>query len=261
LLGLDGVEATFHASNGADATWSPLPDGTFEVDGVPVGRCELKISAPGHSPVEMQVEIGADERVDLGDLRLGGLRAVRVRVTDEDGAPLPGTGVFTLPESYERCIPPPRENELGKTDRDGELAAAALGDAPLRLLAWRSGYVPAIAEVLPDEATAERTLILRQGATLRVEGLQQALADTRFWRAYLFREGADVAVRTKGVNNRVSWMDVPDLEPGRYVLEFQPIVVTEVPGWRSEVTLPRGTGAAIMLHLDGRRIDSPLEAR
>ena len=145
LLDIDGVEATLHASNGVDAIWSPLPEGAFEVDGVPVGRCELRISAQGHSSVTMQVEIGPEERVDLGDLRLGRLRTVRVRVTDEGGSPLPGTGVYTVPELYERCIPPPRENALGQTDDDGELAAAALGDAPLRLFAWSSGYVPTFA--------------------------------------------------------------------------------------------------------------------
>ena len=261
LVDLGEQEVTMRATNGSDSAMQRLGNGWFEVEGVPTGHCQLEFSAFGKATTTREVELATGEHFDLGDLYLADLRPVHVRVFDANSVPLAGAEVFSLPDQEPLSVPPPREYALGRTDASGSLRVAALGPKPLRLVAWSPGFVPTQAEVEPFEDSAERTLVLQRSVSLRVEGLQQALADALFWSATLSREGDPTVVRRRGVNRKVLWTEFNDLAPGRYSLELRPTVATHVPGWHVDLDLEHGGDTVILIHLDGQRFGPTGEPR
>lgn len=253
--GLEDVPVTFRASNGTESAMHSLQGGPFEAQGIPTGVCELHFSAPGRSTRTLEVAITPGERLDLGDLHLAALRAVQVQVFDSASVPFPEAEIFALPVDGPLCVPPSREYSIGRTDGSGLLRVAALDEIPLQLVAWAPGFVPALTEVLPEEEAPKRDLVLRRAVTLRVEGIQQALAETLFWSVSLTEEGAADPVRQQGVNRLAPWTELRDIAPGRYALEIQPTVAPEILGWRVNLELEPGGDTAILLHLDGQRFD------
>lgn len=252
------VDATLCASNGVDSALRHLRAGAFEIASVPAGRCMLRFSASGRASVHREVELGAGERVDVGDIRLVDLRPVRVLVLDEHLAPCSDVEVFALPDSVPLRVPPPSEHSLGRTDANGAIEAPALGELPVQIVAWSPGYAPATAEVRPDDASPEAKLVVRRGVTLRIDGLEHALAEFLFWTATLRKSTApEVVVRAQGVNRLVPWIEIRDLEPGEYRLEVHPTVARSAESWIADIALRTGGDLALLLHVDGRRAAPP----
>jgi hypothetical protein len=112
-------------------------DGSFTLRGVPAGRLNLTLRAPGYVPEVVPLELAAGERRDLGVRTLEPGRSLVVEVRDETGQPVAKAAI-----------------------------EAGVPVAPLEIRATAFGYQPGSRRLqppLPPQATLE----LRRGFTVR----------------------------------------------------------------------------------------------
>ena len=168
-------EQLFSGDEAGEVQATSGPEGGFELRHLNPGRFQLQVNHKGFAPFTLPgIEVPPrTARLDLGTLTLDPGLAIEGRVTDPDGAPLPGAEV-TLNRSFDSFnamgLVPPRNATTGA---DGVFRFDDLrrGDH-FDLRVERRGYVPATVPAVEAPAPERLTVELKPGRTLsgRVRG-------------------------------------------------------------------------------------------
>lgn len=140
-------------------------DGSYELR-VPFGSYSLRVRADNgqmSEDVKVQVEVGEVLEKDIVLSRTGVVRGV---VTDADGRHLSGAEVYVRMGG----MPPSKSREhYARTDDDGQFEVAGLEMEQIKLRVSHEEYADQVldANPLPPESTAEVTVRLQRGATVR----------------------------------------------------------------------------------------------
>ncbi len=192
-------------------------DGRVLLQGVRAARdWTLKIEGKGFTAVEMRpVTVRAQAVTDLQDLLLGEKVALRGRVIDGRGVPVPGTSVSAYMGNdvdmsqgmvlslVSSAISVPMAADEAKADERGEFALAALTPgATYELKAKHPGYgfkIQSSIVLSPDVTTGPITIVLQPSATVSgkvTDETGRAVADALVIAIEDFMQGGRAAGRT-----------------------------------------------------------------
>ncbi len=148
-------------------------EGSFEIAGVPDGRWELVVRAPGLAPARVgEREVAESSVTDLGDVSLGTGRSVRGRVVGPEGEPVPGASIEVVSDSAAS-----EEDALVAAGPDGRFDIGGLPDDSFRLLVDAPALAPARVSFPAWTAGDERELPERLIALGRGGAIEGSVTD------------------------------------------------------------------------------------
>lgn len=184
-----------------------MPSGELVLRDVPAGRARFVLQAPGAAPFVRELEVVANERLDLGTLLLAPGATVRGRVLDDQGAPIAGAGVFLgaevdLPQLYGAPLP--------LTDARGEFTLRGVSQHSATLVVTAAGHAPReVALQIPQDLLRSEPLpiTLSRGLDLAVRVLDVAGKPLELVTVQLRRKGVVLTRAFTGADGRVTFTE------------------------------------------------------
>lgn len=152
----------------AQGEWRSSDDGAVAIPRLPWTRrgasVQVEVRAGGRSARSRPFELAPGATEDLGELMLGSLAELRVRVVDPAGEPVAGATVH-----LEEAAGSARSASSATTDRSGEARVAAPEGAACRAWAEHPDHSPSPETQVAARAGAELVLALRPATALEVQ--------------------------------------------------------------------------------------------
>lgn len=179
-------------------------DGGFRFTGLDEGRYRLVLVADARSsdfapPARLEVRVGENETVDVGDVVLDPGRVVTGRVVDEAGEGIEGAEVFATPDGVEGVkgrMPRP-----ARSGADGGFEVRGLGPGSWRVRPSAPGFAAGRASVLEiddEQEPDEMELTLARGLLVEVRVVDGNGLPRAGVTAFLQRVGEDAASGAPG---------------------------------------------------------------
>lgn len=178
-------------------------NGDYLIDTLSTGTHELVVRKEGYVTRTISVNVSAGKET-RGDVELVRGREVTGRVIDTSGRPIAGADVTFNPSQGSGAS----YTMVHQSDPEGHFRLEGLGDEPYTVVASKSGYVEARAEITP--ATPSVTLTLSRGGSLsgRVSGLSPAEMSTV--EVAIMSRGGSRSVATPDATGAFTLTGVPD---------------------------------------------------
>lgn len=143
------------------------PRGAYVLRGVPRGEHRLKLSARGYGSEHVEVYVGSEPTVDVGDVVLEVGIAIHGVVVDTTGTPVAGARLQAFPSmgsGRSRGMERPDEEEA---DAEGRFVLAGLDEGLYQLMAHARGFGRELVEAEARRGAAPITVTLKPAGTIR----------------------------------------------------------------------------------------------